>query len=107
MSAGAFVEREGRRSRIGDLNLVQGGIAARTKVRAAFRLRARLLLEFQEGIARLGARLLHERLQLTGIEPQSVAALADIDFDILEMQDEEREVAFWADAYHDKSSSAE
>jgi len=46
MSARAFVERKGRRSRIGDLNLVQGGIAARAQMRAAFRLRARLLLEF-------------------------------------------------------------
>jgi hypothetical protein len=33
--------------------------------------------------------------------------MADIDFKFLEMQDKEREIAFWADAYHGKSSGAE
>jgi len=44
--------------------------------------------------------LLHERFEFAGIEPQSAAVIAEIDLDILEVEDKERDIAFWANTNH-------
>ncbi len=55
VAAGTFVEGQGGGARVFDLNLVKGGVATRAQVRTTFWFRARLLLEFQQGIGRLRA----------------------------------------------------
>ncbi len=101
----AFVERQVWCPRVFHPNFVQRGIAARAELRATLRLNAGLLLEFQQRIIRRGACLPHERFQFARIEPQPATALAEIDFNILEMEDKERDIAFWTDAYHGKTSA--
>jgi hypothetical protein len=49
------------------------------------------------------AGLLHERLEFVGIEPQALAVIAEIDFDILEVEDKKRDIAFWANSNHGDS----
>ena len=63
-------------------------------------LDAVLLLEFQQGIVRVRSGLLHKRFQFARIEPQTVTVVAEIDLDILEVQDKKRDIAFWANSDH-------
>lgn len=104
VTAGALIERQRLSSFMFYLNLVQGGIAARAEVRATTGLNAGLLLEFQEGIACVCAGLLHERFEFAGIEPEAVTVVAEIDFDILEVEDKQRDIAFWANTDHSGAS---
>ena len=62
-----------------------------------------LLLELQQGIVRVCAGLFHERFQFASIEPQSATVVAEIDLDILEVQDKKRDIAFWANSNHGSS----
>jgi hypothetical protein len=69
-------------------------------MRATDGLNAALLLEFQQGIVCVRAGLQHKRFEFAGIEPEAVTVVAEIDLDILEVQDEERDIAFWANSDH-------
>jgi len=64
--------------------------------------RAELLLKVEQGIVGSRARALEEGFQFARIQPQSVATVAEIDFDVLEMQDEKRDIALWANSDHNR-----
>lgn len=83
-----------------DLDLVQGRVAPRAEMGMAFGFRARLVLKLQQGIGRLGARSRHDGFQLAGFQPQAVALLTEINFQVPEMQDKQRDITFWTDASH-------
>jgi len=79
---------------------MQWRIAPWTEVGATVGLNAGLLLEFQQRIVCVRAGLLHKRFQFAGIEPQALTAVAEIDLDILEVEDKKWDIAFWANTNH-------
>jgi hypothetical protein len=83
-----------------DLNLVQGGVATRAEMRMALGFYARLVLKFQEGIGGLRARALHDGFQLARVEPETVALMTEINVEVPEVQDEQRDITLWANAFH-------
>jgi len=104
VAAGTFVERERRRARVLDLDFVKGGIAPWTEMRTALGFGAFLALKFQEGIVGVSAGALHDGFEFTGAEPETAAFLAEMDVEMLEMQDKQGHVTFWADAFHVRQS---
>src|SRR5580658_7848683 len=83
-----------------DLNLMERGVAARAEMWTAFGDHTGLLSKAEQGIIDAGSRLLHERIQFDRIEPKPATAVAEIKFDVLEMQDEQRHIAFGANSLH-------
>jgi hypothetical protein len=100
VTAGTFVEGQGGGASVFDLNLVQRGVAPRTQMRTALWFHARLVLEFQQWIGGRRARALHDGFQLARREPESAALMAEMDFEVPEMQDEQGHITFWTDASH-------
>jgi hypothetical protein len=54
---------------------------------------AGLFEEFQDGVF----GVLDQGFQLTGIEPDAPALVAEVHFDIVQVQDEQGDVTFWTD----------
>jgi hypothetical protein len=100
VATGAFIEGQMWRSRMFDLNLLERGVATRTEMRTAFGDNACIPLKTEQGIARACSRLFHEGIQFDRVEPQTATVVAEIKFDVFEMQDEQRHVAFGANSLH-------
>ncbi|HUI07641.1 MAG TPA: hypothetical protein VL486_11630 [Verrucomicrobiae bacterium] len=100
VAPGAFVEGQGRRASVFHLDFPQRLVTARAEVRAAIGQDAALLLEAEEGIVGSCTRAFQERFEFACIQPQPAAPVTRIDFDLLEMQDEKRDVALWANSNH-------
>jgi hypothetical protein len=101
MSTGTFIERQLLCFRALDLDFAQWFVAPGAEMPATIgRQDAGLRLKMQQGIVGLRRGVFHERFQFACIKPHTPAAIAKIDFDILELQDEQRNVALWANWNH-------
>jgi len=100
VSPGALVERQRRRSGMLHLDFVQRRIAARAQMRTDFGFDSVLPLETEQGIVRSRTGSVQERFQFARIQPQPATAMAEIDFNLLEVEDKKRDIAFWANALH-------